>query len=267
MRRILHALPGIGARVRKPVRGLLVAVGATATVWAAFSIPGQISSLWHHRYGWRGDEYAKIDQLYPTMSYDKVVALFGTPTANSQPSSGNVFLSTFRERDYVLETAARADRFGNRAIVAFSVTTCSSSFRPSFPTGPGIADARPRYSAATLARSTLAEVEHTSAFDGTSYGANEAADRGGVNFYREWSQPVGATGEVGYSWGLGAACGGGGIETTSYPRDASGRLNGTGFLNATELDMWRRHTAVTTFAEYDGDPTGPSWTSDLFVEH
>jgi hypothetical protein len=104
-------------------------------------------------YRWRESEYSKLVQLHSDLTLERFEEVLGAAWFKTTPKDGNWVGYSFRGRDYWVQAVTRRR---SSTVSLYAVTSCSTSFRPTFR----LADATP----ITLNRSTLASVSLNSGF-------------------------------------------------------------------------------------------------------
>jgi hypothetical protein len=140
-------------RERNPILVVLFLLASIVTACSVLTLALlDVYDRYDRRFNWREREYAKLEGLRAGFQLERFRDALGTPVFRRAARNGSLLESSFRGRDYWVQTIS--DRQG--AVKAFAVTSCDESFRPTL-VGP--VDLR-----VTLQQSTLASVAGDDAF-------------------------------------------------------------------------------------------------------
>lgn len=195
---------------------------------------------YHDKFLWRGDEYAKIQQLRAGDSTDFLDDLLGPPLLVRKSKDQAYTERNYRERDYWVQ--AIADGVGTVKFLA--ITACDSSFQPTI-TSP--------ISTVTLNRSTFTSI-------GTPRKLRYHSSAGSLGTWFDEYGPGNPAFYKSYFFGLSDAC-----PMVAFAYDYIERsLHSVAGQDGVEFDAsntavedFRRNSIINTYAETDVD-TDPS---------
>jgi hypothetical protein len=171
------------------VAGLLLFLLTTAVGLVGYGLGAY--GWWNRTQNWRSDEYKKLGYLHSDFTLGKFVEALGAPLYQQRSRDHRWVEYTFQGRgSFWVQALTRA---GSPSVGYFAVTSCSSSFRPTFELPP-----RTRV---TLRVSTLGQLRKEAV--GFSYTLPVSS----VPSLFEYTLGSHATNFKSFAWGYNGACG------------------------------------------------------------